>query len=330
MDGLPSARSRPLVVAFGEALYDCFPDKVVLGGAPINFAVHLQQLLGEPAGQVAVVSGIGEDALGRQLIDQVSSRHVSTAFVQTIADRATGQVQVTFNSAGEPAYYIAENAAWDFVDSSADARQLAEACRAVYFGTLSQRHPQSRAAIQHLVTATKGIRVLDVNLRPPHIDPTIIDSSLLLADVVKLNEEELLRIAAMLPWRLGGHHSVDQVAARLLQAYDLQLVALTRGSRGTVFYAADGRIEGRPLAAPRPAEDADSVGAGDACCAGLVYGLLMNWPLSQTLELANHLGAFVSSQPGGTPTLSGEVMALVHAYGDGKPDSQIVKHSCQG
>jgi fructokinase len=239
----------------------------------------------------------------------VGGRHVSTDFLQTIAERETGQVQVTFTAAGDPAYHIAENAAWDFIQPTAPARQLAAECRAIYFGSLCQRGPQSRAAIRDIVARAKGIRVLDVNLRRPHVDAAIIDASLSLANVAKLNEEELLTIARMLSARLGGPRPVDECAARLLQAYELRLIALTRGPRGTVFYTLDGRIEGRPSTMPRPAEDADSVGAGDACCAGLVYGLLMNWPLPRTLELANRLGAYVSTQPGGTPELPEEVTA---------------------
>jgi sugar/nucleoside kinase (ribokinase family) len=61
-----------------------------------------------------------------------------------------------------------------------------------------------------------------------------------------------------------------------------------------------------PLAA-----NADGVGAGDAWCAGLVYGLLRDWPLDRTLELANRMGAYVASQAGGTPQLPQSLLNLV-------------------
>jgi fructokinase len=314
LDSLTST-PPPIVAAIGEALFDCFPDKVVLGGAPVNFAVHLQQLIGEPAGQVAVVSGIGKDELGARLINEVSRRRVRTDYTQTVAGRETGQVHVTFSSAGEPAYEIAEDAAWDFIAFSDALRQLAERVRLVYFGTLAQRSAQSRATIQSIVTAATGaVRLLDLNLRPPHVDVAIIDASLSLANVVKLNADELRAVAAILPRRLGGGGATDELVARLLQSYELQLVALTRGPRGTVLYTADGRIEGSKPSTANVAADADSVGAGDACCAGLAYGLLMDWPLTRTLELANRLGAYVASQPGGTPELPGDLLPMADAH----------------
>jgi fructokinase len=305
---------EPIVAAIGEALFDCFPDRVVLGGAPVNFAVHLRQLFAESVGQVAVVSGVGNDELGERLIAELDCRDVRTDFVQVLPGLESGQVRVTFSPMGEPCYHIAENAAWDFIELSEPLRRLAEGCRLIYFGTLAQRRPQSRATVQAFVKAAKSaVSVLDLNLRRPHIDAATVDASLSLANVVKLNEKELMAVVAMLPSRFDGMEAIDQLVARLLHCYGLQLVALTRGARGTVLYTADRRIEGIASPIVSDSNDADGVGAGDACCAGLAYGMLMNWPLSRTLELANRMGAYVSSQPGGTPMLSDEVLACAHA-----------------
>jgi fructokinase len=165
-----------------------------------------------------------------------------------------------------------------------------------------------------LVAATHGVRLLDLNFRPPYIEATTIESSLSLANVVKLNEEELLTTRDLLPSRLGKSTTVDELAARLLQAYELEFVALTRGARGTVLYTANGRLEGQFIKIDATA-DADSVGAGDACCAALLYGVLHDWPLARTVELANRMGAYVASQPSGTPKLSSDVLDFARAAG---------------
>jgi fructokinase len=292
----------PIVVALGEALFDCFPDRSILGGAPVNFIVHLRQLL-STEGKCMMVSRVGNDELGRELLKQVADRAVSVDFVQIDDERPTGQVRVSFSPTGEPQYEIAENAAWDNIAPDASLEQLARSCSAVCFGTLAQRSAGSRAAIHEFLTnAPQAIRLLDVNLRQHYITPEILESSLVASNAVKLNEEELVRAAELLPRRLAGAKLIDERAMALINEFNLRVLALTRGANGTVLFVKDRRIDAEPSSFP-PASNADSVGAGDACSAGLVYGLLRRWPLDRTLELANRMGAFVASQPGGTPLL---------------------------
>jgi fructokinase len=308
-----SENKGPAVVAIGEALFDCFPNRRMLGGAPVNFIVHMQQLLAACGGESFLISRVGDDELGRQLLSEVTSRGVSTELVQVDAGYPTGQVLVDLSRPGDPKYHIAENAAWDFIAPEDAMRPLAARCSAVCFGTLAQRSPVSRETIQQFVTAApQALRVLDVNLRQHYFTPTILEASFSLANVVKMKEEELTSMASLLPDRVGGAGSTDERAGALVQSFDLKVLALTRGPRGTVLYCSGRRLEVEPVAATITGE-ADDVGAGDACCAGLVYGLLRDWPLERTLELANEMGAYVASQPGGAPRLSGQLLKLAGA-----------------
>jgi fructokinase len=313
MSDCSDEKRGPLVVSLGEALFDCFPNRTMLGGAPVNFIVHMQQLLAVCGGESFLISRVGDDELGRQLLSEIKSCEVSTELVQVDPRHPTGQVRVEFSPLGDPKYHIAENAAWDFIDLEETAPPLAARSSAVCFGTLAQRSPISRQTIQQFVTAApQALRVLDVNLRQHYFTPSILETSLSIANVVKLNEEELASAASLLPERFGGAESTDERAAALVQSFNLKVLALTRGARGTVLYSTGGHLEGKPVPAPITAE-ADNVGAGDACCAGLVYGLLLNWPLERTLELANRMGAYVASQPGGAPRLSAQLLELVGA-----------------
>jgi fructokinase len=222
-------------------------------------------------------------------------------------------VRVELSSSGGPYYHIAENAAWDFIALQETARTLAARSSAVCFGTLAQRSPVSRETIQQFVTAApQALRVLDVNLRQHYFTAAILETSFSIANVVKLNEEELTSMASILPDHIGGAKSTDERAAALVQSFDLEALALTRGARGTVLYSSDRRLEGEPVAATIAGE-ADDVGAGDACCAGLLYGLLRDWPWERTLELANRMGAYVASQPGGAPRLSAQLLEFADA-----------------
>ena len=254
----------PVVVSLGEALFDCFPDRSILGGAPVNFGVHLQQLLASK-GQAILVSRVGDDDLGRDLVRQLERREIATESIQVDDQRPTGQVRVTVSPSGDPEFEIAENVAWDFIAFEDSFEQLAKRCSAVCFGTLAQRSAASRATIhKFLASAPQAIRLLDVNLRQHYITPQILESSLAVANVVKLNEAELKRASELLPNRVGGAATADEQANALLKAFDIKLLALTRGPKGTALYAKEARIDAKPSSFPA-ADNADGVGAGDAC-----------------------------------------------------------------
>jgi fructokinase len=298
-----SADRFPVVVGIGEALFDCYPDRAILGGAPVNFIVHMQQLLGSDEGQTVLVSRVGDDDLGEQLIGQLQTRNIHTNLVQVDAYRPTGRVYVSISAQGEIEFDIEENVAWDFIAAEESLELLAAHCSAVCFGTLAQRNAHSRNTIlRFLANATNAIRLLDVNLRQPDVPRDVLEQSFRAANVVKLNDGELVRISRLLASSNGAPQSTDDQAFELRKAFDLHLIALTRGARGTVLYTEGRRIESTPTFIRHNAE-ADGVGAGDACCAGLVYGLIKRWPLERTLDLANRLGAYVASQRGATPRL---------------------------
>lgn len=313
-DGLPL-----LVVGLGEALFDRFsPERVVLGGAPVNVAVHAHQLLG-PRGEGIVASNLGADPLGDQVREEIAGRGMRTEFLTTTTDFPTGTVEVTVDEQGGPSYEIRENVAWDHLRYAPSWRQLADECSAVCFGTLAQRSPNSRKTIQQfLADSSQALHVLDLNLRQSYFSAELIDHSLRATNVLKLNEDELeiintsLKLGAAVgnsePPKIGAArlHAIDA----LIERYTLQLVALTRGKHGTALFTDQEHHEADVPEYPRQ-PNADSVGAGDACCAAITVGLLLGKPLSQIVELANHAGAFVASQPGATPQLPREILQRV-------------------
>lgn len=303
------------IVGLGEALYDVFPDKRVLGGAPLNMAVHAHQLAAAHGGRGVVVSRVGQDDLGKQIAAEVTARGMSAAYLQADPDHRTGRVYVGLDAKGQPEYDIVRDVAWDWLSFDFDVDQLAQGCEAICFGSLAQRCGQSRNTIYRVLDAAKqAIRLFDVNLRQNYFDRSILHRSCEFSTAVKLNEHELPVVATTLglpaaPAGASPDAAADARANALLKRYKLRLVALTRGERGTVLYSPAGRLEGAPVSyAPEPG--ADPVGAGDACAAGLLNGLVLRWPLERTLSLANHAGAFVAARSGATPTLSPELLAM--------------------
>lgn len=314
------------IVGIGEALFDSLPTGDVLGGAPLNVAVHAHQLAqhspnGSP-GRGVLVSRVGQDELGMAVINELQQRGLTTDYIQTDPDRPTGRVYVDLDAHGQATYDIVRHVAWDVLQYDPELEDLAQSCQAVCFGTLAQRDAQSRNTIYRFLDACpRAFRLFDVNLRGAEADrfydARILRRSCEHASAIKLNEHELPLVVSMLGLRPPGASATDTgdtnaeaLAAALLKAFRLEMIVLTRGARGTCLYTTAGCLVGAPVSYPA-AEGADSVGAGDACAAGVLVGRVLRLPPPRIVELANHLGAFVASQPGATPELPEAIFNLL-------------------
>ena len=290
--------SPPLIVGLGEALYDMLPAGPALGGAPLNAAVQAHQL----GNNAVVASRIGHDAIGQALLDDLAGRGMDTNFIQRDPHAPTGTVEVTLQD-GEPEYDIKRGTAWDRLAWDEPLAGLAKRCDAVCFGTLGQRLEPAQSTIQQFVTAaSQAVRLFDVNLRQDFFSTSVLKTGCRAASIVKMNEAELATVAPLLG--LGQAEEIRQ----LIEHFDLDLFVLTRGKLGTALHSANSVVVGQPARfAPEP--DADSVGAGDACSAAILHGTVRRWPLQQTANLANRLGAFVASCHGPTPKLPADLLA---------------------
>ena len=293
------------IVGLGEAVFDVFPDRQVLGGTSLNVAVQAHQLLAPLGGRGVLLSRIGNDDLGARLRKEFRARDLPLEFVQIDDTKPTGQVLVSFVD-DAPSYEIVMDTAWDHLQFTEHEAALARACDAVSFGSLSQRHPVAHASTQaFLAEAKHALKIFDVNLRMDLFTPEILDQGCRAADLVKLNDEEIITVANQLGLPEGNARAH---AEALREKYNLEAVILTRGKQGTTAYTAEGWHEGAPASFPS-APNADPVGAGDACTAALLTARLLARDWQSTLNLANHHAAFVAHQPGATPVLPEEVWA---------------------
>ncbi|MEX2316600.1 MAG: PfkB family carbohydrate kinase, partial [Pirellulales bacterium] len=295
------------IVGLGEALWDLLPAGKQLGGATLNVAYHVEQLLRARNGRGVVASRVGSDPLGAEIVANLAGRGMATEFVQRDATHATGTVRVDLNG-DQTSFAFVEDVAWDHLEFTPQWAQLAREATAVCFGTLAQRSATSRETIgQFLDAAASAIRLFDVNLRSPHYDRDVILASCDRATLVKLNEEELPVLAQLLGLPVGAPvYQLAQLRAR----YQLDSVIYTRGRRGTMIVLDEEVITPAAVSCPA-ATNADAVGAGDACSAGILVGWALGLPPTRIAELANHLGAFVASQPGATPELPDDLIRFV-------------------
>ncbi|MFA4835589.1 MAG: carbohydrate kinase, partial [Dehalococcoidia bacterium] len=271
-----------------------------MGGAPANFAYHACALGGEGV----VISSIGADDYGRQIFDRLGALSLSREYVSIDGTHPTGTVEVTVDARGKPSYIIRENVAWDFIPNTPQLMELAKKADAVCFGTLAQRSAVSRATIQAFLKRTpqKVLRIFDINLRQSFYSKELIESSLDLANVLKLNDEELAVIASLLS--LSGDEST--LLAEIAGKHRLYMVALTRGDKGSILYS-DGQISIHP---GYKVEVVDTVGAGDAFTASLALSVLSGQDLDAINDHANRVAAFVCSKHGATPRLPDELRVI--------------------
>ena len=281
------------VLGVGEILWDLLPSGAQLGGAPANFACHARAL-GADAG---IVTRIGDDSLGREIFRRLEAMRLPLNLVQIDPAAPTGTVGVQLSGEGVPQFTIHEGVAWDRLETTTASLAAAATADAVCFGSLAQRATASRHAIRELVRATRAtaLRILDVNLRQHFYSRELIEESLRLANVLKLNDAELPVLAEM--FSLGGDARAQIVA--LAVRFELRLVALTRGPLGSLLFA-DGRWS---KCQPRPVVVADTVGAGDAFTAAMALGFLRDWELDAINSAASEVARHVCSQPGATPPL---------------------------
>lgn len=280
------------VVGLGEVLWDLLPGGACLGGAPANFA-YITTLMGD---QGVVASRVGEDARGIDALRRMEELGLDIDHVQTNREHPTGTVNVSVRGNGLAEYEIAHPVAWDFLAWSSDWNELAQAADAVCFGSLAQRSKESRATIRRFLGATGDdtVKVFDVNLRQSYYSAEIISESMHLADLVKLNDEELPKIMSLLKI---AHKDERSSAKRLIRDYGLKIVCVTRGSKGSLLVREDDASEHPGFRV----QVADTVGSGDAFTAGLVHEYLHGASLDLMNEVANLVGAWVASEVGAMP-----------------------------
>ncbi len=281
------------VVGLGEVLWDVLPARTCLGGAPANFA-YITTLMGDRG---IVVSSVGEDSRGVEALRLMEELGLDIDHVQTDRQHPTGCVQVTVDGKGVAEYQIAKPVAWDYLEWTLDWQHLAEKADAVCFGSLAQRSEASRSTIRKFLRATPQhtLKVFDVNLRQAYFCRETICESMELADLVKLNDEELPRVMSLcnLP-----HKDEQSSAQQLIDKFKLKLMCITRGDHGSLLVSGAQASEHPGFRV----KVADTVGSGDAFTAGLVHEYLHGASLSLMNEVANLVGAWVASEVGAMPT----------------------------
>lgn len=282
--------NKPIVVGMGEALWDVLPDGKKIGGAPANFAFHA----GQAGMDSRVVSAVGKDALGEEALATLEGKGLNIEAVARV-DFPTGVVNVSLGEQGIPQYDICEGVAWDNIPFTPALANLASQAQAVCWGSLAQRNEVSRKTIFSFLDAMPSdegrLKVFDINLRQQFYTLEIIEASCRRANVLKINDEELVLVSELL--RLGAG-SPEVLCRSLMERYGLSILVLTCGANGSYVFTP---VETSYRVTPK-VQVADTVGAGDSFTATLVGELLRNTPVGVAHEHAVEVAAYVCTQQG--------------------------------
>lgn len=279
---------HPVIIGVGELLWDMLPEGKRAGGAPINFVYHATQL----GAQGYAVSAVGNDALGDEILAELEKSGIKYCISRN--DHPTGHVKVVLND-GIPSYDIVEGVAWDYLTASAEAEELVKRADAVCFGTLALRSPQSKQAVETLLSFApkNALRFFDVNLRGNYYSAELIDELLEKANVFKINDDEINVLKEL--FCISG--TVDEVCQAFIEKYGLKYMIFTAGDKFSAIYTPS---EKSWLPTPK-VKVADTVGAGDSFSGAFVYNILTGKSLAEAHKAAVDIAAFVSTKSGAWP-----------------------------
>lgn len=285
-------------VCYGEVLWDIFPDGKRIGGAPLNVAFRLS------ANEIetTVISKIGEDKKGEEILKYLHQNDIGTDLIQTDTSYPTGIVNVTLNNSGSATYEITHPSAWDKIEIKEEMVKAVENADAFIFGSLICRDEISRNTLYQLIKAA-SYKVFDINLRPPHYEKGVLQHLMQQANFIKFNDEELYEVAKLLG---SPFHSLDQNLTYISEKTDTSSICVTKGSHGAVLLK-EGKLyynSGYQIKVK------DTVGAGDSFLASLISSLLREEHPQKAIDHACAVGALVAGSEGANPVLKEEEIRM--------------------
>jgi len=276
------------IVIYGEMLWDCFSDKNIPGGAPMNVALHTQYL----GIDTSFISRIGKDQLGQDLLDFIKKKSLDTELIQIDPEHETSRVIVDSSDKENIKYEIVKPVAWDFLEWNNSLQSKVDQANAFVYGSLAARSEKSRATLLALLE-TPTLKILDINLRAPHYEMAVLDLLLQKANILKINDDELEILTETYHLPSAWEEGIKTLAER----FNISMVCITKGGAGAIIY--DGKeIHQHP---GYKVQVEDTVGSGDAFLSGFIHKFLQGEPPGEILDFACALGALVATNKGGTP-----------------------------
>jgi fructokinase len=276
-------------ICFGEILWDMLPDGPQPGGAPLNVAYHLNKM----GVTTSLISKIGNDEDGSKLEILLDQWGITKHLLQKDEEHNTSKVIAKMNNGNEVSYEIIFPVAWDFITESSNALTSITESTYLIYGSLASRNPVSRDTLLDLLEST-GIKVFDINLRPPFFNKNLLRQLLTKADIVKFNQAELEMVQIM----FGSSHTNESSQVKFVQDnFNISEVIVTKGEFGASYYLKDKsyHVWGSEV------KVVDTIGSGDSFLAAFLAGHYLRDEPQDILKSAIAMGAFIATKKGGCP-----------------------------
>ncbi len=280
------------VVCFGEVLWDVLPTEKIAGGAPMNVSIRLQSL----GINAKMISKIGNDELGKELLNIIKEKNVDTSLIQTDFTHSTGEVLVKLDDKGSATYTIVYPSAWDSILITKENIDAVREADAFVFGSLASRNTISRNTLLTLLKEAK-YKIFDINIRSPFYSIEFLKELMDLSDFVKLNDDELLKVAQALGSKTD---TIEDNILFLSKLTNTRTICITKGKDGAILYAENQFYRNKGFAVTV----ADTIGAGDSFLAALLSEILHTNDYQKAVEFACAVGALVASCNGANPVIT--------------------------
>ncbi len=299
------------VLSFGEVLWDVYPDKKVIGGAPLNFAGCFSALGGESR----LLSAVGNDELGIETVEAVKAMGVNASYIGIAAEQ-TGVCNVSVDKFGSPTYSLKFNTAYDNIPLSSECFELAlnGYFDALYFGTLAQRCPGSKSTLNILLSSAKFKEILfDVNFRSSFYDKETVENGLHNCTVLKFSREEAgmfydLGIVPRDDCPCSGD-PLKSMCRYLFLLYNIPVILVSLDKDGGFLFNG---AENSFIFSEKPKADVVStVGGGDCFSASFLYFKMLGEDYESCLNKAVRLSSFVVSSIESVPAFPAELIESV-------------------
>lgn len=271
-------------LAFGEVLWDVYPESQHIGGAPLNFAAHFRKC----GGEAHIVTAVGYDNLGDETVKAIRKLGVGTKYLCR-TDVETGKCLVSLNERGVPAYNLLDNVAYDYMEKL-DLND--ENFELLYFGTLSLRHENNIAVLREIISSNSFREIiLDVNIRAPYYSKDVINFAMENATIVKISEEELPTVMQL----IGKIASSVEESAEIISANfeRIKMIIITRGEKGSLVY--DCNLQKLYECNAEKVNVVSTVGAGDSFTAAFSAKYLKTGNVTKALKIATKISGYVVS-----------------------------------
>lgn len=278
------------IVCFGEVLWDIYPDRIEIGGAPFNVYYRLHSL----GNNVKIISSIGDDDLGLKALNFFKKNNLNSEFISIDKEHKTGQVKIQLES-GEPSYNIVDNVAWDFIPINKE--YTSEKLDYLIFGSLAVRKDKSFETLKEIIRKSK-FNILDLNIRQEYYKKDKLHYLLNSSDFLKINMDELFVLRDLFNIK---YHETEDIAQKIFSKFNLKYICLTNGSVNSSVFDGNKFIYVESL----KVESIDNVGAGDNFLASFIdeYFIKKN-SLKSSLKIASIYGAITTTKKGAIPSIN--------------------------